>query len=324
MLTISVVIPCYNAGRYIGEALASVFAQSRLPAEVIVVDDGSTDDSVEQVLKAGGNRVRLIRTENRGPSRARNIGLDHATGDLIAFLDADDRWKPEMLLRCSEILEQEPDVQVIFYNFVRFSELAGNFPRDQFSYYPELGALPARQTSAGHGYVIEGDAFVSLVGFTDMPSWPSATVYRRTAIGSLRFDVTVKTCEAIDFFLKVTLQGGVAYDTTALVEVRRSANNLTKNYKALVYAKLAAFMRLQSCALSSAQRRALNRRIVRAYLDCAVASFIEGMPWRGVGYYLRSWTGGHIGWQQCYFGAKVPYLIIRSLVLNQHRPVRPE
>ena len=91
MPTISVVIPNYNRAALIGETLANVLAQSRPPDEVIVVDDGSTDDSAA-VVERFGKRVTLIRQTNRGPGAARNRGVAAAHGELIQFMDSDDLW----------------------------------------------------------------------------------------------------------------------------------------------------------------------------------------------------------------------------------------
>jgi glycosyltransferase involved in cell wall biosynthesis len=96
--TISVVIPCYNGARYLPETLASVLRQTLPPHEVIVVDDGSTDDSAA-VAASFGPPVRVLRQPNQGESVARNRGIDEARGNWIAFIDADDLWDPSKLER---------------------------------------------------------------------------------------------------------------------------------------------------------------------------------------------------------------------------------
>ena len=97
-ILVTAIIPLYNGARFIREALQSVFGQTLVPDEVIVVDDGSTDDGAEIVAEMVKRYpIRLISKENGGQSSARNMGVDHAHGDLIAFLDQDDAWYPNHL-----------------------------------------------------------------------------------------------------------------------------------------------------------------------------------------------------------------------------------
>src|ERR1044072_212389 len=94
--SVSVVIPTYNSGPYLLEAIDSLLAQTLLPSEIIVVDDGSSDDTPAR-LKDYRGRIRYIYQENMGVSAARNRGIEAANGDFIAFLDADDIWHPRKL-----------------------------------------------------------------------------------------------------------------------------------------------------------------------------------------------------------------------------------
>src|SRR5262245_28086013 len=96
--TISVIIPCYNAAPFLGETLDSIRAQTYSPLEVIVIDDGSTDDS-HVIAESFGHPVRVIRQANQGESIARNRGIDEAKGEWIALLDADDLWNQNKLQR---------------------------------------------------------------------------------------------------------------------------------------------------------------------------------------------------------------------------------
>ena len=106
---ISVVIPAYNAAGFVCQAVDSVLAQTHAPAEVLVINDGSTDDTA-QVLEAYGDRIRVIHQRNGGLSNARNRGIREARGEYVAFLDADDRWLPGKLARQFEILSQQPEI----------------------------------------------------------------------------------------------------------------------------------------------------------------------------------------------------------------------
>ena len=94
--TVSAVIPLYNKGPYIERALRSALAQTLPLREIIVVDDGSTDDGPDRALRLAQNstNIKLVRQPNRGPGAARNAGLALAKGKYTAFLDADDEWLP--------------------------------------------------------------------------------------------------------------------------------------------------------------------------------------------------------------------------------------
>lgn len=115
-ITISAVIPAYNAEQYIARAIQSVLSQTRPVEEIIVVDDGSTDGTAEAVL-AFGDKVKLLQQPNAGVSAARNAGIKAATGQWIAFLDADDEWLPEKTERQVRVLRNNPDLVWITGNY---------------------------------------------------------------------------------------------------------------------------------------------------------------------------------------------------------------
>lgn len=109
---VSVVIPTYNYARFIERAIVSVLAQTHRPAEVIVVDDGSTDETAG-VVERYEPRVRYLRQENSGVSAARNAGVNASTGELVAFLDADDEWVPNKLELQVEALTGRPEAGLV-------------------------------------------------------------------------------------------------------------------------------------------------------------------------------------------------------------------
>lgn len=98
-MTVSVVIPCFNSLELLPETLASVLEQDLADIEVVLVDDGGTDDLAGWAAGLADQRVRLVRQDNAGPSAARNRGIAETTGELVAFLDSDDTWEPEYLTR---------------------------------------------------------------------------------------------------------------------------------------------------------------------------------------------------------------------------------
>jgi glycosyltransferase involved in cell wall biosynthesis len=132
MTSISVIIPSYNCARFIGESVESVLRQSVPPSEVIVVDDGSTDDTLA-VLDSYAGRVKVVRAPHGGYASARNHGLAHAAGDWIAFHDADDVALEDRLAVHLEWLARRPDADGMFANGARLDEDAALVP-------PELAA----------------------------------------------------------------------------------------------------------------------------------------------------------------------------------------
>jgi glycosyltransferase involved in cell wall biosynthesis len=113
---ISVVIPTYNSAAYLPAAIDSAFNQTLPPFEIVVIDDGSIDNTVE-VLKPYEVRIRYIFQENKGPAAARNRGIAEANGDLIAFLDSDDVWLPEKLELQVPVLTENPKIGLVHSDF---------------------------------------------------------------------------------------------------------------------------------------------------------------------------------------------------------------
>ncbi len=118
---ISCLIPAYNVERYLGAAIDSVLAQTAPAAEIVVVDDGSTDGTAA-VAERYGDRVRLVRTLHQGYTRARDAALAAARGSFIAYLDADDLWLPGKLERQLEVFAADPVLDLCVTRFVNFWE----------------------------------------------------------------------------------------------------------------------------------------------------------------------------------------------------------
>lgn len=121
---ISVVIPTYNYGRFVAEAIESALGQSLTPLEIIVIDDGSTDDT-GTVVQAFGDRVRYIGQKNAGVCAARNRGVAESGGELIAFLDADDIWEPEKLEQQVAIFAEDPEIGMVHCAMREFDSATG-------------------------------------------------------------------------------------------------------------------------------------------------------------------------------------------------------
>jgi glycosyltransferase involved in cell wall biosynthesis len=109
---ISVIIPVHNGARHLSAAIESVLAQTLPPVELLVVNDGSTDASAA-IAHSFGPPVRVLTQPNLGPAAARNLGVAHAIGDLLAFLDADDLWLPDKLARQVQVLWDDPTCEAV-------------------------------------------------------------------------------------------------------------------------------------------------------------------------------------------------------------------
>src|SRR5437764_13661053 len=118
MARVSVIIPAYNAAKTVGRAVDSVLAQTFADFELIVIDDGSTDSTAEVVQSRRDQRIRCITVANGGVASARNRGLDLASGDLVAFLDADDAWLPTKLERQSNLMMRRASLGLCFTSAV--------------------------------------------------------------------------------------------------------------------------------------------------------------------------------------------------------------
>jgi glycosyltransferase involved in cell wall biosynthesis len=170
---VSVVIPCYNAERYIARAIESVLAQTRPADEIIVVDDGSTDSSAD-VIRRYGNRVRRAYQENAGVAVARNAGIGLARGRWIAFLDADDEWFPEKLERQLGVLSACAHLRWCACNGEQVQEHSTDVARltrkarRQLERYTYLHYYDAAAWGVFHqtsGMVIEAKLMASVGGF---------------------------------------------------------------------------------------------------------------------------------------------------------------
>jgi glycosyltransferase involved in cell wall biosynthesis len=125
--TIGVVIPAWNAERWLGEAIESVLAQEPPPIDVVVVDDGSSDRSA-RIAESYGPPIRVVRQANAGIGAARNVGVELVEGQLITFLDADDLLTPASLACRVQVLLRRPEIDLAFGHVRRFSEQLDGAP----------------------------------------------------------------------------------------------------------------------------------------------------------------------------------------------------
>lgn len=207
---VSVIIPAYNAARFIGAAIDSVFAQSYPAVELIVVDDGSTDQTAE-VVGGYGDRVRYVYQQNARQAAARNRGLREARGELIAFLDADDVWLPEKLVKQVALLDVEPHAGLIFCG-MRLVDSEGRVLKDSGA---DLGLDPVADILLGR---MRGGGIGS-----------TALVPRKVIEEVGDFDSSLPPCEDTDLLWRIAARYPIRRVDEALVLYRQHASNAHTN-----------------------------------------------------------------------------------------------
>lgn len=224
-MRVSVVIPSYNRAQRLPAAIDSVLRQGLPEMEVIVVDDGSVDDT-RAVVERYGDRVRYVHQPNAGVGAARNTGIRHATGDVVAFLDSDDRWHDFKLSMQLAVLEARPDVGLVFSDFtiekpdgsVQLNGAALWAGRELD--FPEMrrfhvGMTTSLDVSRWPSEVVEcwsGPMYRQLL--EELPILTSSVVVRRSALDATTwYAERVVLFEDWEFFARVARRANVAYVT---------------------------------------------------------------------------------------------------------------
>lgn len=212
-LTISVVVPTYNRAHLVCEAVDSLLAQTRIPDEIIVVDDGSTDDTQEK-LRHYQLPVRVLYRDNGGLSAARNTGLAAATGDLIAFLDDDDTLPPTSIDQRAKLLEAYPEFAVV-YGDALLIDFEGN----------EIG----RYSTIRPGERPSGNVFAAFARYNQSPV--HTFMFRHACLeANDRFDESLNTLEDYDFWLRLAAKNRFRYIDEVLAFYRTHNNMMTVTY----------------------------------------------------------------------------------------------
>ncbi len=211
---VSVVIPTYNYGRFIADAIESVLGQTVAPTEIIVVDDGSTDDT-EAVVRGFGGRIKYIRQENAGVCAARNRGVAESSGDLIAFLDADDIWEPTKLEKQIAKFASDPAIGLVHCGMREYDSLTG-------------------KTICDH--LVGGEGWLA----NDLLLWEKpviigyggTVVVRRVAFEEVRgFDERLTVGEDLDFCYRIAVRFKVGFVKEILMHYRMHDRNSRANVR---------------------------------------------------------------------------------------------
>lgn len=199
MKLVSLIVPVYNAQSFIVQTVRSVLAQTYQNFELILVDDGSPDRSVELCQQFTDPRIQIIRQENRGLAGARNTGIRHATGNYLAFLDADDLWLPEKLEKHVRHLASSPEVGVSFSRSAFIDDRGESLGNYQMAKLKDITAeylLCRNPIGNGSAPVIRREVFDEIRFFQN----------RRGRMEDCYFDEDFRRSEDIECWIRIVLQ----------------------------------------------------------------------------------------------------------------------
>lgn len=270
---VSVVIPTYNQADLLEETLASVFAQTFTDYEIVVVNDGSTDDT-EQRLRKYGDRLRVITQDNRGIGAARNRGLEEAQGRYVALLDHDDLWKPEKLAVQVEFMKSHP-------------ECVGNSVPYAYSTSPGLCAF---DLSIRNSNGIIDDALQEYAK-GQMFLLSSAMMIDREKVGDLRYETLRQGIEDLALQLRLLIRGPYGIAGNRILSIYRMHNANSSVSAEHFYNGIRLLRRIDREhgfePLSPRDRRAVKQFISIFGRISAVKQIRAGLRWRGALCYVQ-------------------------------------
>jgi len=278
---VSVVIPTYNSAAMVEEAIESVLAQTYRDFEIVVIDDGSTDNT-EDVAYRFGERVRYFKQENQGVSAARNIGIKQSLGEYVAFLDSDDLWLPEKLAEEVPWLDGDPKLGLVYCDWTVVSGetvLHSSYLRD----------LPATS-----GYVF--DELIQS-GFI----LTSGVVVRRACLeGVGDFDKSLAIAQDYDLWLRISYQWKVQLVNRCLFTKRSCEGSLSANLTKTALERIALFQKAlrDLPGMMPRSRRLVRHQLALNYWDVGYDHF-DGFSFKEarknfVSSFMYDWTNAKV------------------------------
>lgn len=216
MPAVTVIIPTYNSARYLAAAVQSVIDQTWTDWELIIVDDGSTDGTADLIAaKFLDPRVRLVRQPNQGDAAARNTGIRLSTSPLLAFLDADDLWRPEKLQQQIQVLRELPDVDVVYCGIeIETITSSGDSLSRKITHPPDIQ---------------EPTLYEELLNRNIITGSHSSVMLRRSVLESVGlFDAKYRISD-IDLWIRLALRHAFFAIHEALVVIRKHGQNSSSN-----------------------------------------------------------------------------------------------
>lgn len=209
MPKVSIIIPTYNRSHIIARTIDCALSQTFTDFEVLVIDDGSTDNTADIIVRMQDSKIRYFKKENGGASSARNFGLEKTRGELIAFLDSDDLWPNDYLSKMLVYFEDDPELAVA-YCLTKVQKDDGEI----------IDSDSQERCYSGN---ITANLFVNSV------VWPSGAVVRKSMADGVTFDESLRNSEDFDFFLRLSVKGRFVFVKDVKVLRGSSADSLSNS-----------------------------------------------------------------------------------------------
>jgi glycosyltransferase involved in cell wall biosynthesis len=300
---VSVVVPTFNAARFIGTTLDSLLKQTHRPLEIIVVDDESTDDTCE-IVRAYGNDVRLISQANGGVCRARNRGAAEAHGSYICFCDHDDYWYPEKLQLQLSAFADDPGLGVVYSRFVLWHEDADG----RFAQPGDVERGPG-----GPGIDAEESGWIYHRLLLDCQVLTSSAVIRADVLRECgAFDEKLPYGEDWDLWLRISRKYRFARMDAPLVLYRQHRTQGSRVLREVDFRTRILTEAVDRWGLASPDGRALTRREFNRNLARYHVSY--GLYRLHGNQVVKSWLSFYRGWRKAPFSLKPLAYVLLSLV----------
>jgi glycosyltransferase involved in cell wall biosynthesis len=298
---VSIITPAYNAGRFLSETLSSALRQTMPDFELLIVDDGSTDDTfaIAESFAARDDRLRIIRKENGGSAAARNVAISRSTGEFLALLDSDDVWMPGFLSAQLDILLCNPQVDIVSANAISMGGVLDGRPLKPIGdswYYLDLKHL------------LEVEDAVCIM-----------SMFRRSVIDRIGlFDPAVWSNEDYDFWIRAACAGcSIVFNPRPSGYYRRRADSKSADEDAMVDGILGVYETARRlCAGRPQELAAIERQISRFERQRFVArakAALRQRDYRAAGQSFASLAGSASGaWERALYrvGQSAPQSVL--------------
>ena len=287
MPKVSVIITTYNYGHMLAESIDSVLGQDYDDFELIVVDDGSTDNTAD-VTSRYGDRARYVRQDHAGIAVARNTGIAAARGELIAFQDADDVWASNTLALRVRVMERHPELGMIFGDAAVEQDGRTLFP----SFLKERKAFAELETVRDRDdlRIITQSAFSALLRERFIPI-PTIIIPKRRFDELGPWDQSTEGVEDYEFYLRLSRRFQLGYIDRVLVTCRIHGANVSCDVISQNERRIRLLRRFENDpSLSADDKRSLRRRLSEMYMESAWHLRQAGLPSRARLDYLRAWS----------------------------------